>query len=156
MSGTYATVEEVTAYLTARGLNAAWDAAGGTKQNAALVEATSFLDAAFSWVGSIADSSQTLAWPRLCAYDREGRVLDGIPQQVKDACSELANLALGGRLMPMDLASNSATVKRDKIGDVEVEYDTTNQQSCYDYVRMILRGIGGLRTNSGMNRLLRV
>lgn len=155
MSDIYATAQEVSDYLTARGLNVAWDAATD-KQEAALLEATSFLDAAFSWVGKLADCTQTLGWPRVCAYDREGRVLEGTPQAVKDACAELANLALGGRLMPMELATGSAGIIKDQIGDVSVQYDASLYVPTYDYVRMILRGIGGFRSmKTGMNKLVR-
>lgn len=138
----YVSVEQVTAYLTARGQQAAWAAADESAQEAAIIEATSFLDAAFSWVGQLADPDQTLGWPRICARDREGRLLSGIPSRVADACCELANLALSGRLMPMSLGGSDNVVKREKIGDVEVEYDTTQQSQSYDYVRMLLRGIG--------------
>jgi hypothetical protein len=155
----YASVADVTAYLTARGTVATWAAAAPTAQEAAIIEATSFLDAAFTWVGKLEDPEQTLGWPRVCAYDREGRVLEDIPTPVANACAELANLALGGRLQPMSLASSSdAAIKREKIGDVEVEYDNSiSAAASYDYVRMLLRGIGGFRsTNSGLSRLVRV
>ncbi|MEZ5781162.1 MAG: DnaT-like ssDNA-binding protein [Rhizobiaceae bacterium] len=86
----YVSVEEVSAYLTARGQQAAWAAAEPAAQEAAIIEATSFLDAAFSWVGKLEDLEQTLGWPRACATDREGRTLTGIPMAVKNATSELA------------------------------------------------------------------
>lgn len=154
----YASIEEVSEYLTARGVAQAWDDAEAPDQEAAIVEATSFLDAAFIWNGKILDKSQTLGWPRYSAYDREGRVLSGIPTAVKNATSELALLALGGRLEPMSLATDaSGNIKREKIGDVEVEYDTASTVAAsYDYVRMLLRGIGGYRsTNAGVSRLVR-
>lgn len=143
----YASIDEVSEYLTARGAEASWDAAEEAKQSAAIVEATSYLDAAFSWVGDIADTTQTLGWPRLCAYDREGRLLEDIPTAVKNACAELANLALGGRLLPMSLVSTQSGIRRERIGDVEVEYDLDKIAEQYQYVRLILRGIGRMQTS---------
>lgn len=146
----YVSVDEVTNYLTARGQQTAWAAATDAQKQAAIIEATSFLDAAFSWVGKLADRDQPLGWPRVCAYDREGRVLEDTPIPVKNACCELANLALGGRLMPMSLSTGGAAIKRERIGDVEVEYDTQRFEGSYDYVRMILRGIGTLSGSTGI------
>jgi hypothetical protein len=151
----YVSVDFVTDYLTARGAEASWVAAGD-KQEAAIIEATSFLDAAFSWVGRIADYSQSLAWPRVCAHDREGRLLEDIPVPVQNACAELANLALGGRLMPMSLATGGAGIKTERIGDVEFDYDPGIYVPTYEYVQALLRGIGGMRTgSSGISRLVR-
>lgn len=153
----YVSVEEVSAYLTARGQQAAWTGASTSVKEAAIIEATSFLDAAFSWVGKLEDLEQTLGWPRVCATDREGRRLTGIPVAVKNATSELANLALNGRLMPMTVATSSGAVTRERIGDVETEYDHSVYVSAYGYVETILRGIGRLSGagGSGMAKLVR-
>jgi hypothetical protein len=152
----YASIAEVSAYLVARGIDTAWTAATTTMKNAAIIEATSFLDASFSWVGSLEDPGQTLGWPRTDAYDADGRLLEDIPTQIKNACAELANLALGGRLMPMSLSSGSTGIKKERIGDLEIEYDTATSAASYDYVRLMLRGIGGMRsTSSGNMKLIR-
>ncbi|WP_398470712.1 DnaT-like ssDNA-binding protein [Tardiphaga sp.] len=152
----YASIAEVSAYLSARGLDTAWDAATQVKQEAAIIEASSFLDASFTWTGRLLDPSQKLGWPRYEAYDGEDRPLEGIPSQVKDACAELANLALGGRLMPMAIASGSTGIKRERIGDVEIEYDNATTAASYGYVQLMLRGLGGMRsTNAGNMKLIR-
>lgn len=151
----YVSVADVLTYLTARGQQAAWSAATEPQQQAAIVEATSYLDAAFSWVGKISDADQPLGWPRVCAFDREQRPLTGIPAAVENACAELANLALGGRLAPMAVAAGGFAVKQERIGDVEVQYDTARQAESYDYVRLMLRGIGSLTTGNTMNKLVR-
>lgn len=151
----YVSVEDAETYLEARGITA-FSAAQESAQQAAIIEATSFLDAAFAWVGRIEDTDQTLGWPRVCAYDREGRLLEDIPTAVANACAELANLALGGRLMPMTLATGTPAVVSERIGDVAVEYDTSATTQTYDYVRLMLRGIGSQRaTNVGMSKLVR-
>lgn len=151
----YASVEEVATYLGARGVSATWDAATSPAQEAAIIEATSFLDTNFKWVGRIVDVDQPLGWPRLCAYDREGRALSDIPTAVKNATAELANIALGGRLSAPQLAAGTP-VKRERVGDVEMEYDGYRADPSYDAVKMILRGIGTfLSANSGTIKLVR-
>jgi hypothetical protein len=144
----YVTVAEVLTYLTARNAHTSWAAASTGDKEAAIIEATSFLDSTFNWKGTIEDTDQTLGWPRTCAYDREGRLLEDIPTPIVNATAELANLALGGRLQPMTLVSASSGVKRERIGDVEVEYDLDRISESYTYVRMILRGIGSMQTSS--------
>ena len=151
----YASVEEVTAYLSARGVSTTWEAADDPAKEAAIIEATSFLDASFKWVGRIEDVDQSLGWPRLCAYDREGRLLSDIPAAVKNATAELSNIALGGRLQAPQLAAGTP-VKRERVGDVEMEYDGYRADPSYDAVKMILRGIGTfLSANSGTIKLVR-
>lgn len=148
----YASIAEVSAYLLARGTDSSWLAAIPAKQSAAIVEATSFLDASFTWVGRLEDCDQTLGWPRVCAWDKEGRRLEGIPTQVKNATAELANLALGGRLMSMSLASSSTAIKSERIGDVQVDYSDEASDASYDYVTLLLRG---LCINSNSKKLIR-
>ncbi|MET4294720.1 hypothetical protein ABIB06_006553 [Bradyrhizobium sp. LB8.2] len=151
----YASVQEVTTYLSARGASTAWAAATTQAKEAAIIEATSFLDVSFKWKGAIADITQTLGWPRDCVWDREGRLLEDIPTIIKNATAELANLALGGRLQPMELVSSGGAVKSERIGDVQVDYDLTQVSAQYDYLRTMLRGIGGMSTTTGMAKLVR-
>ncbi|WP_020184542.1 DnaT-like ssDNA-binding protein [Methylopila sp. 73B] len=145
---TYATLAEADAYLSSRGVSA-WDGAYPPAKEAALIEATAFLDAAFAWAGKIEDTAQALSWPRICVKDREGRTLSGIPVAVKNAAIELAALAVGGRLSAMALQDNGGAIKSEEIGDVRVQYDTaTIRPANFDYVEMLLRGLGTLRSKT--------
>jgi len=152
----YATSEEVAAYWEARNDNT-FDEADEAAQDAAIRAATAYLDVNFHWVGKLADTSQLLGWPRTCAYDHERRELTGIPQRVKDATGELAKLALSGPLVSMSVGGSQGAVKREKIGAVEVEYESTSggSEGGYSYVVALLRGIGAFKGGSGPLKVVR-
>lgn len=152
----YATSEEVAAYWEARN-DAAFGEAVESAQEAAIIAATAYLDANFRWVGRIASTSQLLGWPRACARDHEGRDLTGIPQRVKDATAELAKLALSGPLVSMSLGGTQGAIKREKLGPVDIEYDTTagNASGGYSFVVSLLRGIGSFKDGSGTLKVVR-
>lgn len=76
----------------------AWKSeADDEKKKAALISASRYLTYSFDWIGTKKTSTQALAFPRT------GVVIDGqeipddiVPQEVKDACSELAIQYLAG------------------------------------------------------------
>jgi hypothetical protein len=94
-SNSYVTQAEATTYHEGR-LNAtAWSGATSDSMNRALVEAARELDV-LSWVGTPADDTQVMRWPRQWAEDPDSPTLGlyydstEIPQRVKDAQCELA------------------------------------------------------------------
>lgn len=107
------------AYALARNW-ADWIAATTTAKEAALVSATSYIAASYSFLGYLLNLSQSLPFPRVGLYDRDGRLLTGVPAQVIAATVELARLALTAPLTP---APEAAAIKRKKIkaGSVETE-----------------------------------
>jgi hypothetical protein len=120
----YVLVADADTYMSDRA-RAAWASLETPQKQAAIIEATMYLDATFYWIGEIASSSQTLLWPRVNAEDREGRSYDDqVPQRVKDACCELAWIARSGSLMPTE---TEASIKKVKAGSVEVEYQSGNK-----------------------------
>lgn len=124
----------------------AWDEASESAKEVALRQATQYLDANFRWTGFLYDSDQALGWPRTGAYDAEGRELTDIPSKVEDACAELAFLALGGDLNPMSLPETGGRISREKIGQIDVEYDLTDKgRQPYSVVVGLLAGIGTFR-----------
>lgn len=126
--------------------NAAWGAASSAEQDAALIEATQYLDGKYDWVGVIESTSQALGWPRSNAYDKEGRELTGIPVKLEQACAELALQALSGTLVDPQ-ADRGGRTKREKVGDIEVEYFSgASSQRLYAFVDML---VNGLTLNSG-------
>lgn len=65
-----------------------------------------------AWTGSIVDEVQALAWPRKGMFDRLGRAIaeNAIPQELKDATSELAGqLGLGDRTLDNDVKVQGIT-----------------------------------------------
>lgn len=151
VTGTYMTVAESDCYWSDRN-DAAWAQADPLDKVKALLEATQYLDGQYDWIGSIASESQTLGWPRFGAIDHEGRRLTDIPRKVKDACAELAQEALAGRLLPA--AERGGMTKREKVGPLEVAYqDGAAARKTYPFVDRLLRGL--VRGGFGKRRLAR-
>jgi len=96
-----------------------WTAASDEAKEAAMIEATTYLDTSYSWKGSISLLTQALAWPRLGVTDREGRTMTGVPARIKDACCELARLKLSGALVT---ARTEAEVQSLQAGSVSITY----------------------------------
>lgn len=120
----YLSAADATTYHTNMGNAAAWAAVGVTAvQESLLRQATEFLRNRYfqRWVGRAAVAAQRLDWPRVGAYTRNYNVIAStvVPEQVKNACAELALKAASGELMP----DSSQGVKREVIGPIEVEYD---------------------------------
>ena len=123
----YISVADATTYNTARG-NAAWAAlTTDALREAALRKATDFMRQVYRsrWQGYKVNEDQALDWPR---YDVEveGYAVDSdiVPTEVKNACAELALKASAAELNP-DLTQG---VAREKVGQIEVEYDKASPQ----------------------------
>lgn len=94
---------------------------------AALRRATARLDAKYlaRFPGQrTSGRQQALQWPRAGAYDRDGNAIasDEIPQEIVDACCELAviELAEPGSLSPTVIPGQIE--KRIKVEGIEIEY----------------------------------
>ena len=118
-ANSYASIAEADAALADREVEA-WFALPSARKAACLIEATDYLEA-YDWIGDLAWYDQALGWPRLYAYDREGRLLSGVPAQVKRAVILLAPHAASGALRPSTTAAAGA-LKRKKVGPLETEY----------------------------------
>jgi len=139
-SDSYISNTDVDAYWVARN-DVSWAAATSAEKDAALREATQYLDGKYAWVGVIDSTTQLLGWPRTSAYDDEGRQLTGIPAKLEQACAELALQALSGMLVDPS-ADRGGKTKREKVGDIEVEYFSgASSQKLYAFVDMLLKGI---------------
>lgn len=142
-TNTYITIADANAYFTARG-NAVWSAATDAQKEKALLEATQYLDGAYTYIGVLSDLEQPLAWPRTGAVITTGNMrgrdfeADEIPQAIKDAACELAVEAISESLMPV----GERLVKKEKVDVIEVEYvDWSPSQRTYSFVTLLLRGI---------------
>ena len=134
---TYLTVADADAYFAARNA-AGWAAAPSVAREAALLQATAYIDGSYAFRGRIADPGQPLSWPRRDAVDSEGRSLSGIPRRVEHATAELALIALAGELAPP--LERGGKVLREKVGPVEVNYmpDAVSGRS-YPLIDLLLR-----------------
>lgn len=115
----YCSVADADARHTAFG-NAGWTGADTVKEQA-LRKATAYMEQAYRdrWKGTKLYRAQALSWPRY------GAIVDGwdidstvVPNEVRDACADLALRALTETLNP-DL---TRAVIREKVGPIEVEY----------------------------------
>lgn len=92
-SNSYLDAAEADALLSQSRLHfAAWTAATAAQKDAALIYATSLLDAYMDWYGSQASSGQALRWPRTGIVTKEGySVSDStIPDAIKLAVVDTA------------------------------------------------------------------
>ena len=134
---TYLDAAEADAHFAARGVDS-WAVASTIAREAALMEATAYIDGTYRFVGHLADPAQPLAWPRSGAVDREGRRHDGgIPEKVVRACSELALIALSGPLAPP--VERGGKIRSESVGPVSVAYaDDAPPGRLFPYVEIIL------------------
>lgn len=127
----------VDAYHLALG-NSTWTGDDADKE-AAIRRATAFMSNSYSWQGiRTSGRSQGLAWPRSGVVDQEGYGIDSdeIPIEVQNAVAEIAlrELVTPGTMNP-DF-TQSETVKREKVGSLEVEY--LNSSTSADAQRPVL------------------
>lgn len=135
----YASIATVDAYATARSLSA-WTGTDAVKE-AAIREATVYLDTSYLWKGSIEVETQALAWPREGATDREGRAVDGLPARVVDACCELAVLKMSAGLVT---SQSEAEVESLQAGSVSITYragSRVREADRFAWVDRILTGL---------------
>lgn len=123
----YESVDNADTYATAHFIGTdltTWNGASNADKEAALRQATQFIDANFRdrFPGRIRSTPQALEWPRSGAQDRAGRILNDVPDVVKNATVELAKdrLVDGSNLVPAE--SRGGQIKREKVDVLEVEY----------------------------------
>lgn len=158
-ANSYVSVADADTYHGDRG-NDGWTGTDAVKQ-AALIKATQFIDGTYAFIannaqrdpltgfgGPLVSNDQALSWPRVNVIDKQNRPITGVPQKVKDATCELALLALSDDLLPTE----DRATKREKVGDLEVEYmDSAANHKRYPYVTRLLRD---LIISSGASRKL--
>lgn len=117
-------------------LGDAWAASDGVKE-AALMAATEYLD--LRWGSKLRGiplaELQALEFPRSGLYDRYGRVIEGIPQEIAKATCLYAAEHVAGTLYPNPSSSTSKDVKRKKtvVGPIttEVEYQGSSTDASW-------------------------
>jgi hypothetical protein len=160
----FISVADASAYHTARG-NSAWAAlASDTVREQMLRKATDHMEQVYRlrWKGGRVNGTQALSWPR--EYAERAEFVDAsypysiyypsdeVPQEVKNACAELALRAASGTLSP-DLEQR---VKREKVEGLEVEYaDYGSQSTQYRAVDNMLAPLLKAGGSSAMVGLIR-
>lgn len=152
----YISVATADSYWSARN-NSTWSAATTAAKEKALIEATQYIDGAFSFIGT-QDIDNTLAWPRLDVYITKGNFAgvtydsDTIPPQVQNACAELAYDALSARLL--ETKERGGMIKREKIDVIEIEYlDFAPSGKTFGFASMLLKPLTkGTKNMKGLSR----
>jgi len=151
----YLSVADADTYWSDRS-NAAWAGTDAQKQ-AALIEATQYIDGAYDFIGT-QKIENPLCWPRYDVEIKSGNFLgiwydaDTIPQLIKDACCELALEALTDRLDPVK--DRGGMIKREKVDVIEVEYmDFAPSGRTFGFVGKLLKPF--LTSGSGQRKLVR-
>lgn len=123
-ANSYVAVAVADTYFADRGGNAAWSSASTASKQAALIKATDYLDAVCSFLGTRANASQPLQWPRIGVTDwvsglavASNVVPDAI---VKVACELAAKAAAGVNLLPDQ--SRGGMISSVKVGPLTVDY----------------------------------
>lgn len=153
---TYLSVIDADTYWSNRN-DSVWSAASTAEKEAALREATKYVDGAFNFIGYQVVTN-VLAWPRDAAQVTQGNFAGvvytntTIPQQIKDAVAELALEALSARLAPT--LDRGGAVKREKVDVIEVEYmDFAPSGKVYVFVSMLLKPLTvGTKTTRKLTR----
>ena len=119
-ANSYVAVADADSYHVLRN-NTTWASLTNTVKQAALVYATAYVDANFSWPGRIVRDEQALSWPRNDARDDEERLLTGLPRKLTDAVCELALIHASTEAVNTTYERGGA-VKKESVGPVSVEY----------------------------------
>lgn len=148
----FASVAAANDYWTARA-STAWDALTDETKEAALRQATDYIEAIYGgrWKGERIGSTQALSWPRY------GVVVDGIerdsaviPLALERATIELALKASAGEL----LADQGAQVVSETVGPISVTYAAGARQATrYALVENMLAAL--LRVGAGQIPVVR-
>lgn len=132
----YATVDELRTWASARGVTVSADDTGCEQ---ALRAAAQWIDTRWRYKGVQLTADQVLEFPRSGLVDWSGRAVTGVPKRVKDAACELAyRAATGTSLMPD--AERSAYAKSKTVGPISVTYaDGAPQSTTFVAVERLLQ-----------------
>ena len=146
----YLSVADADTYHNTHGDSADLLAASTGDKEEALRMGTQYLDATYNtlWIGSRANETQVLDWPRSSAEDTDGFIIasDALPQAIKDATAEAAvrHITESGGLFPDVSDPGSIKSYKVKVGPVEeaTEYVGGNPQiKAFRIIDSLLRGL---------------
>jgi hypothetical protein len=152
-SESFVSVSDADTYHSNRG-NTDWASLATAAKEQALRKATDYMEQLYRlmWKGYRHTEAQALSWPRDevervdYAFLNQSSFYDNdvVPNEVKNACAELALRASADDLAP-DLTQG---VKREKVDVLEVEYDTNSPQytryrAIDNMLAPLLKGTGG-------------
>lgn len=138
----YVAVADVTSYASDRNYTA-WAALTTAQKEAAIIDATLYLDAHYTFLGTRVSSTQALAWPRSGASDMsEGVAISStsVPLAVKRSAMELAVKSSNGTALAPDLAHGGA-IKSETVGPISVTYSDGAPSATLFMITGLLKGL---------------
>lgn len=142
----YISVADADAYFTLRNSPEDWTLATVSVKEAALRYATEWLDNQYNWYSSILNSSQALGFPRIDFFDKEGRIITGIPTKIKNATCEMALNYLKDDFSD----SNREGIQSETVGSASITYRGGGK--AYSFVKIMLKDYG--TPNAGRNSVM--
>lgn len=136
-ANSYVSVQEFKDYWADR--NTDYSAVVDLVIESALIQATSYIDSRFVYVGyKLNGYSQTTEFPRgnLWVCDTTSTIeVEGVPREVKQACNEYAQrIVAGGDLQADENPEGSIKRKKEKIGALEEEVEYSGQGSSGSFI----------------------
>jgi len=118
----YASIAALKAYLGDRGVD--YSAVSDTNLEQAIVRATDYIDAGHVFRGYKSTLDQALEWPRHSIVNRDGRIVTGVPEEVRRACYEYAwREASGTDIDPdPDFQTSGGQVIEEQVGPIRKKY----------------------------------
>ena len=147
-ANSYVSWDYIETYADARGWTD-WAAATDEAKEIAMLSATIYLDASYSWKGVIDTDEQALAWPRTGVKDREGRTITGVPSRLKDACCELARQNITAALVT---SRTEGEVQSLTAGSVSITYargSRVSEGERFAWIDRLLTGLHAGRAGGG-------
>jgi len=127
-----------------------------TNLQTAIVRATQYVDARYTYAGCRRNRAQETEFPRTDLEDRDGYLVNGIPPVVKKVVAELAQRALTISLMPdpevADASGRHIKSKSEGVGPLRegVEYANGGAYSLPEYPMIDRMLVSAGITRSGM------
>ena len=129
-ANSYVSLEYADEYMRNTG-HTAWASKSEDERKAYLINATKYIDRTYSKIGwkgvKMYHRKQSLCFPRVELYDKDGDEVLGIPDELKQAVCEAGFIATTTSLFAVKDASG--TVKKQKVDVLEVEYYSESDSS---------------------------
>jgi len=138
----YVAVADVDSYASAINYTA-WASLNTAQKEAAIIAATTYIDANFMFTGARVKATQALSWPRTGVTDRYEQISipsNIVPNAVKRVCMDLAIKSSDGTVLLEDQAHGGA-VKSEQVGPLKVEYKDSAPAATLYAVSGLLKGL---------------
>ncbi len=121
----------------------AWQELDVSIREAAVINATRYIDTAFAWKGRRKTLEQGLNWPRT-GVTLDGFPIEGVPARVKQATAEAVGLSMSGEeyySTESDIGIASEQVDVIKVSYREPSAKELNKPTKFEVLNALLRGL---------------